>query len=394
MQSYPRNTLPDRSDNPLFQSNTYDRVRQPVPDAETLPPACYHDDAFYAWEVEHLFHGSWHCVGRTDQLPAPGDYRTFDLADAPLMLMRGADGTLRAFANVCRHRAMPLLDGEGNCDRIRCPFHSWTYALDGTLTGAPGMKETHNFNLPDYGLRPVRLDDQSSFVFINLSGDAPSLATHFGSFSSLHQPWHFEDLVTTRRHRIDVNCNWKLFIQVFMEYYHLGSVHARTFTDTRYAPSEEEQFDQGDFVSVFGTHEGTGAVLQSAAPKTFTPIGTLAGKLLRGTRYSQVYPSMALACTRDCMWFFECYPQGPDKSVFYMNSCFPAASTSRADFAQIAQAYYDRWDTAMAEDLVVLERQQTGVRSPQATPGRVSYLESAVGHFNRWLADRVVTSIS
>ena len=134
--------------------------------------------------------------------------------------------------------------------------------------------------------------------------------------------------------------------------------------------------------------------MQSAAPKTFASIESLTGKELRGTRYTHVFPSMELACTRDCMWFFECYPQGPDRTVFYMNSCFPRATVAAANFESTVQAYYDRWDTAMPEDLVVLERQQVGVRSPQAVPGRISHLESAVGHFNRWLADRLVSSVS
>ena len=163
MEPEPRSSPSTELDNPLFQPVTYDRVRQAISDAETLPPACHHDEAFYGWEVKRLFHGSWHCVGRIDQLPDPGDYRTLDLAGAPVVLLRGDDGALRAFANVCRHRAMPLLDGEGNCERIRCPFRSWTYALDGTLTGAPGMKSARNFSLTDFGLQPVRLASHETF---------------------------------------------------------------------------------------------------------------------------------------------------------------------------------------------------------------------------------------
>ena len=331
-------------------------------------------------------------MGRTDQLPRPGDYRVVDIAGTSIVVVRGETGQLRAFANVCRHRCMPLLSGEGRVKLIRCPFHSWTYGLEGCLIRAPGMDRTADFDVANYGLASVRLEDHSGFLFVNIDGNALNLGEHLGDFDDLHGPYVLEDLISTRRARFDVACNWKLFVQVFMEYYHLSTVHPDTLTETRYLPADEETFDTGEFISLFGIHKGSGALLQGTDHFSFEPIATLKGRLLDGSRYTQILPSTVFACTRDCMWFFECYPDGPNRTTFYLNSCFPRATTERTDFEELAESYYERWDTALREDIDILERQHLGMATPLAQPGRYSYLESAVGHFERWVAKQVDAS--
>ena len=176
----------------------------------------YVDPAIYQLELDRIVMRHWIMAGHISEIPEPGDFLMQKVANESAIIVRATDNSVKAFANVCRHRAMPLLDGAGNCKRIRCPFHNWTYARNGVLIGAPGMKSARNFSRSDFGLQPVRIASHETFVFINLSGDAQDLATQLGSFGEIHRPWSFADLVTGRRHRIDVNCNWKLFIQVFM----------------------------------------------------------------------------------------------------------------------------------------------------------------------------------
>jgi phenylpropionate dioxygenase-like ring-hydroxylating dioxygenase large terminal subunit len=367
----------------------FSRTRQPVTTAHTLPPECFSSQAFYQWEVEQFFHGSWHCVGRTDQQPESGDYRVVEIAGASIIIIREKKGQLRAMANVCRHRNTRLLSGEGRLKHIRCPFHSWTYGVGGDLIGAPGMDRTADFDPAEYSLAPVRLENHSGFVFVNIDGHARDLSELLGDFHDLHKPYGLEELVSTRRARFDVACNWKLFLQVFMEYYHLSTVHPETLRETQYQPPDEDTFGTGEYISQFGTHQGTGALLQGTGQRSFEPIATLEGRLLNGSRYTQIFPSTIFACTRDCMWYFECYPDGPNRTTFYMNSCFPRVTVERADFGEIAAGYYDRWDIALREDIDILERQHLGMASPHAQPGRYSHLESGVGHFERWIAQQI-----
>ncbi len=360
-------------------------LAQVVERGGTLPPRCYCDPVFFQWEVETLFRGGWHCVGRADRLANAGDYQALEITGVPLFLLRGDDGELRCLSNVCRHRAMPLLQGRGRCDLIRCPFHGWSYRPDGTLAGAPTMNRQTGFDKREFALAQVRLQTLDGFVFVNLDGQASPLS--MTGFAGLHAPYALHDLRVTRRKRFAVACNWKLFLQVFMEYYHLEHVHAATFAQTAYqAPEPGDETFADSFVSVFGLHHGTGAVLQDPATRTFDPIPTLDDRLSRGTRYTHVFPGLAFAAARDCLWFFECYPVSPGESVFYLNSCFPAATLARCDFDKIVASYYARWDTALAEDIEMLERQQRGMASPLARPGRSSHLESAVTQFERWIA--------
>jgi len=254
------------------------------------------------------------------------------------------------------------------------------------------MDRTADFDMAKYGLISVRLESHCGFLFVNIDGNATVLSERLGDFDDLHAPYALDDLISTRRARFDVACNWKLFLQVFMEYYHLSTVHPDTLKETRYQPPEEDIFDTGEYISQFGTHEGTGALLQGIDRQSFEPIATLEDRLLNGTRYTQILPSTIFACARDCMWFFECYPDGPNRTTFYMNSCFPRVTTERADFEEVVEGYYDRWDIALREDIDILERQHLGMATPLAQPGRYSHLESAVGHFERWIAQQIDAS--
>ncbi|MDH3466370.1 MAG: aromatic ring-hydroxylating dioxygenase subunit alpha [Gammaproteobacteria bacterium] len=373
----------------LLEPRHYAGVQRPMQHAETLPPGVYADEEFYRWEVARIFSGGWHCVGHVGQLPETGDYRAFEIVGVPLILVRGDDLQLRVFSNTCRHRAMPLLEDSGRCRRIRCPFHSWTYGLDGALLRTPGMEQAAEFCHDDYGLVALRVEDSHGLVFVNFDRNAPRLTEFLGDFADVHAPWSFSNMRATRRRGFEVACNWKLFIQVFMEYYHLPSVHPDSLCETRYQPSDDEQAGTGGFISVFGLHEGTGAVLQTANRETLPAIASLHGKWVNGSRYTHILPSTILCATRDCMWFFECYPQGPDRTKLYMNSCFPKDSVALPEFETMVARYYERWDMALDEDIAILEKQQLGVGSPLARPGRISHLESAVGYFETWLAARV-----
>ncbi|MGB0508347.1 MAG: aromatic ring-hydroxylating oxygenase subunit alpha, partial [Pikeienuella sp.] len=187
----------------------------------SLPPTAYTGVSNQLAEAGAIFARGWVGVGRADQIANPGDYRTVDIADHPVILIRDKDGTANALANTCRHRGARLLDGEGNTKGIRCPFHAWAYRLNGELIATPRM----NIDTTCHNLHQYACEERHGFLFISFEPTPSNLDEQLGDFAEIHTPWRLETLVTTRRWTKEFNCDWKAFIDVFNEYYHLPYVH-------------------------------------------------------------------------------------------------------------------------------------------------------------------------
>ncbi|MGI9465395.1 MAG: aromatic ring-hydroxylating oxygenase subunit alpha, partial [Aestuariivirgaceae bacterium] len=194
-------------------------------EAHSLPPAFYACADMLDIEARQIFHKGWVGIGRGDRWASPGDFAAIDVAGVPVIVVRGKDGVLNAFANSCRHRGARLLSGAGNCRGIKCPFHGWAYKLDGGLAGVPHMELAKNFDKRDYGLIAFHTAERAGFAFICLAGEAPDIDGWLGDFEALHAPWMLGELVSTRHREFEVACNWKPFLEVFNEYYHLPYVH-------------------------------------------------------------------------------------------------------------------------------------------------------------------------
>lgn len=363
-------------------------VMRPANEAETLPPECYTDPDFFATEMRQIFRKSWNGVGREDRLQEDGDFAAFELAGVPVLLVRNQDGELRAYANTCRHRGMMLAEGEGNCRVIVCPFHGWTYGLDGQLLAARNMEHAKGMAYEDYGLVPLRLGTRDGFVFVTFDEDVPPLDTWLGDFSQVHAPWNPGDLVSAERREFEVACNWKLYNEVFNEYYHLPWVHPQSI-GSLYDTPDDPDIVSGQYVTQFGTHETTSGLFGELRNLALPAIATLEGRHQGGTRYTWAFPGMTFAVTTDSMWMYEVYPLAPDRTRVVMTICFPKVSTELIDFQERAAGYIERMDIAMSEDIPMLERQQKGLSSPFAKPGRFSELEPNVAGFAHWFAQRI-----
>ncbi len=357
--------------------------------AEGLPPAAYTDPAFLAREIEGIFHKSWVSAGRAELYPNPGDYRAMTVGGAPVVIVRGKNGVLRAFANTCRHRGMKLVEGSGTCRALKCPYHGWVYGLDGALKGAPHMEETEGFDRGDYGLVPVRIAERDGFVFVCLDPTAMPFDEWWGNYSDIIEPWSPGDLRIARTVELDVACNWKLFVEVFMEYYHLPDVHGQSLATVGYEAPDPCDPSTGQVVTQFGTHPNKAALLGGDIGNDLPNIPELSGRLAGGTRYSLVYPNTPLALSVDSFWFFEVEPLGVDRCRATYHNGFHKSAFEHPEFEIRAAAYFRRWDTAIAEDMAILARQQQGLTSPLARAGRFSHLEGIVPMFGRWVAERV-----
>jgi len=362
----------------------------PVEEAWSLPPKCYTDAVVQELELSNLFRGHWICLGRADQLAAKGDYTCIDFADFSIILLRDNDLTLRAFANSCRHRGARLLDGSGKISGIRCPFHSWAYKLNGSLAGAPHMDAATGFCKSDFSLMSYRVEQALGFLFICLSPEAPDLETTLGDFNDIHSPWPIETLVSTRQQQFEVDCNWKLFIEVFNEYYHLPFVHPDSI-DSVYQTPEASDPVQGAFTSQFGGTDGTGGLLQNTQQQSLPKIPGLSGKEASGVRYTWAFPNMTFAIGVDAMWVYHAFPLAPDRCLVYQTACFPPETIATEGFDDLVAAYYHRLDTALAEDIPALVNQQKGMSNPDAQQGRFQpLLEPNVAHFAHWYAEAMI----
>ena len=372
----------------MLNKTDFEKVLRPVEAAESLPPVCYVDEVLFEREMARGFRGGWVSVGRLDNLVVPGDYLALDVGGTPLLLLLDSSHQLRAFANTCRHRGMRLLPpGRGRCERIVCPFHAWTYGLDGALLTAPRMDGAVDFCNADYGLVAVPAASRAGFAFVNVDGAAAPIDAWLGDFEAVHRPWRLDDLITASSREFEVRCNWKIFLEVFNEYYHLQKVHPGTFS-VYYASPDPLDKVTGNFSTQFGEHRGvssTGKVDDGTQP--LPPLPGLSGRNLLGTRYSWVYPNLTFAASIDAVWIFEAMPLAPALTRVNMTVCFPQASVEQADFATKLSAYERRMEAGLAEDIPVIETQQQGLSSSLARAGRYSPLyEPSVHAFHRWIA--------
>ena len=357
--------------------------------SSTLPPACYSGTDVLAAELSGLLRRSWLGVARADELKAPGDYRVLELAGTSTILVRDDEGRPRAYANVCRHRGTRLLDGAGNAAHIRCPFHGWTYGLDGSLRGATRMGATRGFRHADMGLSEFRTAERGGFVFVTSTDETPDIDDWLGSFDSLLAPWQLQDLVTIRRRELDVDCNWKLFLEVFNESYHLEYVHSATFGGIYLEPEPPDEV--GDCVhSSFSPTAGTGGLRADEQDHVLPAMPGLGVRERAGTRYTWVFPALTFAAGGEALWAYGARPLGPRRCRVTQWVCFPPRTLATPGFEAKSQRYLARMDEALAEDIAVLERQQLGMDSPFARAGRWSDLERGAAAFAAWYARRLV----
>ena len=371
----------------IFNARHYTGVRKPLLSADQMPGWCYTDAAFYRREVERLFMtGTWHLVGRADAVPNPGDFFVAELVGVSTIVVRDAAGEIRAFANLCRHRGAPLAEGSGTCSTFKCPYHGWSFATDGRLRGAPGMNRAEDFDPAAYGLIPVRLEMWGGFAFICFDAEAPDLMTFLGDMPeriASHEP---ETMVGVRTQTHVLDCNWKLWVENFMEPFHIPTVHKRSISLQEVENTPEET--DGSYLSIYEKHVGTRALIKG--DPGFPPIPTLTGKAAEGTRFILIYPAAMLAVTTDTIWSMQCQPLGPDKTRLIVTQCFPKATLERDDYQALVPNYFKRIDISIPEDNDIAMLQHKGIASPLYKPGRFSHLEPLVHTIGNWVLDRVL----
>jgi Rieske 2Fe-2S family protein len=358
----------------------------------TLPGTDYHSPAVYAADLERVFGRSWVCVGRAETLTTPGHYLTPEVAGESLIVVRGRDDQLRAFANICRHRGTLLLDGDGTVNgAIRCPYHSWTYALDGRLVGSPNVHAADGIDREDLGLWRVRLEEWDGFVMVNLDANAPTFADELGSMpdSPLELArYGLGELRIGASRTYDVAANWKIVIENYHECLHCAGVHPELVKIVPlYRTGEVEEEGQ-----TLGNSMGAGLT-------SFTLTGVSSLPRLPGLSDTDAYtfygayvsPNLILNYHSETVNAVTVRPAGPERTIVESVFLFRPETIAEPGFDPSEVVEFR--DMVAQQDWEICELAQRGVRSRYYTSGIYPRQERALATLNaRYLARRDGTS--
>ena len=348
----------------------------PLARAATLPSAYYLDPAYLELEKERIFGRTWQLVARTDDLQRPGDFVPVTVLDEPIVLTRGLEGELRAFYNVCRHRAGQVALSKGNRKSLQCRYHGWTYGLDGCLRAAPEMEDTDGFDKADFGLMPVRVEAWGPFVFVNLSDDAPPLLEVMGAIPAevAAAGYDVERMRLVERREYVVEANWKVYVDNYLEGYHLPIAHPQLFKELDYDAYRVEEFRY---------HSKQHAPIRSKAEDSLYRRGLPEGNEPEALYY-WVFPNLMLNLYPDNLQTNIILPLGPEKTLtrFEWYVLEPNSPGVAEEFAR-SFAFSDQ---VQQEDIAICESVHKGLRSRTYDRGRYSVLrENGVHHFHELL---------
>lgn len=385
---------------------TYRHTRLPVDRASTLIPDAYTSQQFFGVEKERVFATSWVAVGTTDQIVEPGQVILSEVAGSPVIVTRNKQGALRGFHNVCRHRGTKLLDGIsalGRNRRIRCPYHSWTYDLDGRCLGTPlfegsdipeeqqgvfDMSDVREFDKADYSLLPVRVEAWGFLVFANLDPYAAPLVEQLGDLPQRLNDYRLSEWRVMRRRRYDVSANYKLIGENFMEYYHLPWVHKELIQVSRL---EDHYRWQGPGMYTGMCTTPISHNTEAGGWEGLPPVPGLGDSDASAGRFVWLFPNTALVVLPNHAVVLFTHPQRPDFTIE------EAVLLTHPDCLRDANAteHLDQlerfWDLVNRQDLEIIERVQQGITNPAYQGGRMCYrFEEPLHRFQNMLIDRML----
>ncbi len=352
--------------------------------ARAMPPSVYTSDDFLKRELQQIFAKDWFCVGRASALDKPGDYVTLELADQPIIVLRDSAGELKAMSNVCRHRMSTLLEGQGNTKSIVCPYHAWTYNLDGSLRGAPAMTLNEGFCKSDYKLPDVRCQEWLGWAFVTLNPNAPEVADQLSKVEDLVGDYDMSNYTQTFFETHVWDTNWKVLAENFMESYHLPVCHAGTIgglskLEEMICPPGEDAFNYHTIL------KDESLRIAMAHPSNTR----MEGDRRRTTYLLAIYPSLLITLTPGYFWYLTLHPEGVGKVRIGfgggMSNDYSDDPDAQENFNQLKTLL----DEVNVEDKGCTEKVYKGLSSDGATPGHLSHLERPNYDFAHYINKRI-----
>ena len=370
---------------------------------KSLPSSYYLSEEIFAREKEAIFCHEWFCAGREEQLPNAGDYRVLEVAGESILVVRTKEGELKAHYNVCRHRGARLcqMPGSRNSDEIklsggvlgpngiRCPYHQWTYSLDGHLLKAPHLREGEDFCKNDFSLYPVGLQMWGGFFFLNLSPDAAakqsrSLADQVGEAAERVKRYPLRDLRVAHRIEYEVAANWKVIVENYNECYHCGGIHPELC----------------DVVPAFRQQGGSNLDWERGIPhrqgaNTFTFSGTTNRAPFPGLNEDErvrhkgelIYPNFMLSLAADHATAFYLWPLSPQKTAISCEFLFHPDEMAKAHFNPHDAVEF--WDLVNRQDWAICKRVQEGMNARVHEFGYYAPMEDMSLDIRRYVSKRL-----
>ncbi len=357
--------------------------------AKTLPQQYFISPDVFAEEQERIFSRQWILVGHQNRIVRAGDYFVSKIADESLIVVRDKRGEIRGFYNVCRHRGSRLIENTNGqlSGAIQCPYHAWTYGLDGRLLGAPHMDDVPGFNKGDYPLHAVNVALWEGFIFVNLANSGAltsilsqregrkqdgfvSLEDWFASLKGKFSHWNMSILQPAKRIEYDVRANWKLMFENYSECYHCPGVHPQLQKISPY-DSAENDLTEGPFL---------GGFMRIAKGRSLTMSGNacaaFVGKIenLQQVFYYSIFPNMLLSLHPEYVMVHQLWPQSPERTLIVCDWFFHPEAFKRSDFNPDDAVEF--WDMVNRQDWHVCELSQHGITSRAYQPGPYSSRES------------------
>jgi Rieske 2Fe-2S family protein len=371
---------------PRDESNERDfaETRRPLNEARHLPGDIYTSPALFEKEKEHIFLKDWLCVGRVEEIENKGDYMTMRIVGEPVLLVRGENGAVNAFSNICLHRGVEVAAGCGNRRAFTCPFHGWTYNLEGRLVGAPLMGEAENFDPAGCRLSRIRTDVWQGWIFLTFDDNARPLAEHVAPLVRDFGYMRQEDCRLAIKSVNEVDCNWKLVVENLIDFYHVNVVHrstnGRIFTREAFKFTPRER---GGYVAEYNSGPSTpsGKPVFGKMPwmegreDNFATAGLLAPNFTYFGRVDDIHP-------------YVTWPLGLNRTRVVVYTLLPKIYFGAPDFERKVEAYREFQDRVIAEDQQMLESMQANMSSRRYRPGRMSSIEKGVHHVLNAYLDR------
>lgn len=364
-----------------------------------LPNTHYVDDAVCARESRAVLLDCWTSIGFAAQVPAPGDARPVDLMGRPLLLLRGHDGTVRVFENVCRHRGMLLVDRPTRFDGVlRCPYHAWCYGFDGSLrttphVGGPGRHTHPSVDPATLGLIPVRTAVWMDVVFVNLSGTAPEFADHIAALGErwrelAARPLHFAG--TDSAFSLEVGCNWKLAVENYCESYHLPSVHPDL---NRYSRLE----DHYEIIDPAGNFSGQGSRVyapdRDPSGRRFADFAGLSADWDTGAEYVSLFPNTLLGAHRDHVFAIVLEPLSTRRTAEHVAIYYANDEMAGDAWRDMRETNTAMWRAVFEEDVFAVEGMQRGRHAAGFDGGALSpVMDRPTRIFHEWVARRCTSA--
>jgi glycine betaine catabolism A len=362
-----------------------ERSLLPFGQSRMLPRAAYVDAAVFEWEQRNFFDRDWACVARSEDVAEPGDQRAESLGSAGVLLTRGQDGVLRAFANVCSHRGHELLPcgASARHGRVICPYHSWSYTLEGDVWTAPGFKDLAGFEPSEHGLSQLPCNEWHGLVFVDGSGSAPRLEGSLDTLEGVVAPYEPERLRVAGRHDYVVAANWKVLTENYQECYHCPMIHPE-LCEVSPPKSGENYHSEGRWVG--------GTMDLRPEMDTMSLDGRSGGVTLRGLDaeglrtviYVYVFPNVLISLHPDYVMTHRLTPLAAAATRIECTWSFPPEAIEQPGFDPSYAVNF--WDITNQQDWDACASVQRGLASPHARPGPMAGEEDAVYQFVTMIA--------